>query len=297
MHLIQIRRIAAVVACCAAWNEGEAQVRTQTQPPRRVPPATTPARGAVQGTELVIATSDEGCDAPDQVDAGLINVRLFNRGTALRHVELIKVDRERLPQIREYVLANDRNVPWMHALGGPAPAPPGGVSSTTMVLQPGRHVLSCIVPGSPTNRQSFPDGVIKDLLVTTPPGPSRPVSLPAAEHSLRMFEWNFLTDGPLLAGRRTVRVENAGKLAHNLWIVRLAPGRTADQVAAWITDPRGVPPFEAVGGSTELEKDKLINITVDLLAGDYVFLCTLYNPLSRRTHVSHGMMKVVRVGA
>lgn len=292
-HVGEVMRPPSPAVCCAALLAAcvlAGAVDAQARRPR-------PARpGPIPGSELVVTTSDEGCDAPDQVDAGLVNVRLFNRGNTLRHVELIRLDRlQRIAELREYLLANDRNLPWMHALGGPAPASNGGTSSATMLLQPGPHVISCVFAGAPSVRQPFPDGVIKELTVTAAPGPARPLALPGAELSLRMFEWNFMVDGPLFAGRRTIRVENAGRLEHNVWIVRLLAGRTAEQAAAWISDPRGLPPFEAVGGTTELEADARINITVDLLPGDYVFLCTLYNPLSRRTHIGHGMMKTVRV--
>lgn len=252
--------------------------------------------GPIPGSEMVIESTDTGCEAPDQVDAGLVNVRLFNRGGTLRHVEFIRRDRiTPLAEVRDLVLTNDRNVPWLRALGGPAPASPGGVSSATLVLERGNYVLSCVFAGTPSLRQPFPDGIVKELTVTAGVGPLRPVTLPAAELAMRLFEWNFTVDGPLFAGRRTIKVENAGRLEHNVWIVRLLPGRTPEQAASWVSEPRGAPPFEAVGGTTELEADQSINITVDFLPGEYVLLCTLYNPLSRRSHVGHGMMKVVRV--
>jgi hypothetical protein len=252
--------------------------------------------GPIPGAEMVIEVTDSGCEAPDQIDAGLVNVRLFNRGATLRHVEFIKRDRiTSLAQLRQLVLTEDRNVPWLHPIGGPAPAAPGGMSSATLVLERGNYVLACVFAGTPSLRQPFPDGIVKELTVTVGAGAAPTARLPQAELSMRLFEWNFVVDGPLFAGRRTIRVENAGRLEHNVWIVRLLPGRTPDQAAAWVTDPRGAPPFEAAGGSTGLEAQQAINITVDFLPGEYVFLCTLYNPLSRRTHVGHGMMKVVRV--
>lgn len=252
--------------------------------------------GPIPGAEMVITVTDDGCDAPDQVDAGVVNVRLFNRSMTLRHVEFIRRDRlTPLSEVRQLLATNDRNVPWLRALGGPAPASPGGISSATLVLERGNYVLSCVFAGTPSLRQPFPDGIVKELVVTAAPGPARREVLPAAEIAMRLFEWNFTVDGPLFAGRRSIRVENAGRIEHNVWIVRLLPGRTAEQAAAWVSDPRGAPPFEAVGGTTELEAEQAINITVDFRPGEYVFLCTLFNPLSRRTHVGHGMIKVVRV--
>jgi hypothetical protein len=252
--------------------------------------------GSTSGTELVIIATDHAFQAPDQVDAGLVNVRLFNRGKEMHHVIVIKVDRlDRISQLSDYLRKNDWNVPWMTPMGGPEAVVSGGVSSATMVLEPGRYILACVVSSPTTHRQHFMDGMIRELSVVKPPGGPVAARLPAAEVTLKMYEWNFDLDGPLFAGRRTIRVENTGKFEHQVWLVRLLPGKSVEQAMRWAEYPEGPAPFDPVGGTTGLGPGRSVNLSVDLMAGDYALLCTLFNPLSKKTHSAHGMVKPIRV--
>lgn len=259
--------------------------------------AATPATPAPSpANEVVVVATDFRFEAPASVDAGLVNFRLFNRGRELHHLLVIRIDRmAKTSEIAELLKANDWNVPWMHALGGPESVAPGGVSSASMVLEPGRYVLACVVSSPSTHRQHFMDGMIRELLVVKAPGPTRRAMLPNAAAKVTLFEWNFTFEGTLAAGRRDIRVENIGRFEHQMWIVRMSPGRTLDEAVKWAENPQGVAPFESVGGTTGLGPGRSINITVDLLPGDYALLCTLYNPLSRKTHSAHGMIKPFRV--
>lgn len=267
----------------ALWSQSPASQR----PPRL---------GGIAGNELVIVATDHHFEAPDQVDAGIVNIRLFNRGSEMHHVVVIKVDRlDRISQIREILRANTWNEPWMQALGGPESVAPGGVSSASMVLETGRYILACVVSSPSTHRQHFMDGMISELAVVKPPGPQARAALPATEVSIKMFEWNYQLDGPLFAGRRTIRVENIGKFEHQMWVVRLLAGRTIEQATKWAENPSGPAPFEPVGGTTGLAAGKSVNITLDLIPGEYALLCTLFNPLSKKPHSAHGMIKPLRI--
>lgn len=257
---------------------------------------TPPRPGGIAGNELVVIATDYRFEAPEQVDAGLVNIRLFNRGKEDHHVLLIKLDRlDRMSQVAEMLKANDWSVPWMHPLGGPESVAPGGSATASMVLEPGRYMLACVVASPSSHRQHFMDGMIRELSVVKPPGPETRATLPATEVTLKLFEWNFTLDGPLFAGRRTIRVENTGKFEHHVAFVRLLPGKTIEQAVKWAENPAGPSPYESVGGTTGLEGGRSVNITLDLMPGEYALLCTLYNPLSRKTHSAHGMIKPIRV--
>jgi hypothetical protein len=252
--------------------------------------------GGIAGNELVVIAHDYRFEAPDQVDAGLVNIRLFNRGKEDHHVLLIKLDRlDRVNQIADYLKTNDWSVPWMHPMGGPESVAPGGSATASMVLEPGRYMLACVVASPSSHRQHFMDGMIKEISVVKPPGPEVRATLPPTEVTLKLFEWNFTLDGPLFAGRRTIRVENVGKFEHHVAFVRLKEGKTIDQAVKWAENPSGPSPYESVGGTTGLEGGRAVNITLDLMPGEYALLCTLFNPLSKKTHSAHGMIKPIRV--
>ncbi|MGQ0647660.1 MAG: hypothetical protein ACT4P7_08805 [Gemmatimonadaceae bacterium] len=264
--------------------------------PAQEPRPRAPRIGQIPGNEFVVIATDHSFEAPEHVDAGLVNVRLFNRGKELHHLVVIKVDRlDRVSQISEYLRDNDRNVPWMTPLGGPESVGPGGVSSAIMALEPGRYVLVCMVVSPTTRRQHFMDGMIRELSVVKPPGTTVPARLPETEISLKLFEWDFTLGGPLFAGRRTIRVENVGKFEHHVWFVRLLPGTSFEQAVSWAESSMGPTPFEPVGGTTWLEPGRSVNVTVDLIPGDYALICTLANPLSRKPHSAHGMARSLRV--
>jgi hypothetical protein len=244
----------------------------------------------------VVVATDHQFQAPEQIDAGLVNVRLFNRGKEMHHVLVIRIDHlDRISQIAQELRDNNWSVPWMQALGGPESVGPGGVASASMILEPGRYVLACIVASPATHRQHFMDGMIRQLSVVKAPGPPVRATLPAAEAKLTMFEWSFKLDGVLHAGRRTIRVENTGKFEHHFWMVRLLPGRTVQQAVQWAEKPVGAAPFEPVGGTTGMRPGHVVNVTLDLTAGNYALLCTLFNPLSKKTHSAHGMFLPVAV--
>lgn len=287
----------ALLALSAGWplaHRAEAQAtKTRPTPPaqKRTTTAPTPAPGA----ELVIVATDKALEVPEQVDAGLVNVRLFNRSSGPQHISILKVDRlDRVASISEYLRSGDWNVPWINRMGGPESAPPGGVSSVAMVLEPGRYVVAHLPIGSrPGGPLLLRD--VEELSVTERPGAPTKATLPPAVAIIKMSEWSFTLDGPLHAGRRVIRVDNTGLFEHELQIVRLLPGRGIDQAVKWAENPSGLPPFEAAGGTTNLARGRSVNVTVDLLPGDYALLCTTYNPLSKQLHSQHGMIKQIRV--
>lgn len=280
-------RLLSLLALTMVWTHA---VFGQTTRPRASRP------GIAAGSELVVIATDYAFEAPEQVDAGLVNIRLFNRGKEMHHVVVIKVDRlERIGQISDILKANRWNETWMQPLGGPEAVNPGGVSTASMMLEPGRYVLACVVSSPSTHKAHFMDGMIRELSVVKPPAAPVRAALPAAETSLTLFEWNFTLEGPLFAGRRTIRVENIGKFEHHAWVVRLLPGKTIEQATRWAEDPTGAAPFEPVGGTTGLMPGHAVNVTMDFAPGDYALLCTLFNPLSRKTHSAHGMIKPFRV--
>jgi len=252
--------------------------------------------GGIAGSEYVIVVTDQGFEAPEQVDAGLVNVRLFNRSKGTQHFVLLKVDRlDRLSQISDYLRSGDWNVPWINRMGGPESPPPGGVSSVSIVLDPGRYVVAQLPISSGTSGGALILGDVQELSVTKRSGPDAAMTLPPTEITLALFEWNFTLEGALSAGRRTLRIENKGQFEHQVSIVRLLPGRTLEQAVRWAERHSGPAPYESAGGTTNFGRARSVNVTVDLIPGDYALLCTTYNPLSKKLHSQHGMVKQVRV--
>lgn len=293
MRMRLIPALLAVAVGLWTWSDVAAQAtRTKTPPPKR--PAT--ARPAlVEGAELVVVVTDKALEVPRQVEAGLVNVRLFNRSSGPQHITILKVDRlDRVASISEYLRSGDWNVPWINRMGGPQSMPPGGVSSVSMVLEAGRYVVAQLPPVYKPGASLLLRDVV-ELAVVPRAGPAVAAALPPTSVTLTMYEWNYTVEGPLNAGRRTIRVHNAGQFEHEVAIVRLLAGRTIDEAVKWAQDPSGPSPYEGVGGTTNIAGGRSVNVTVDLTPGDYVLLCTTFNPLSKQLHSHHGMIKQIRV--
>lgn len=267
-------------------------------PPRRAVPAltaVTPSSAvADRGAELVVVATDNHFDAPEQVDAGLVNIRLVNRGKEAHHILLMKISRlVRLSEIADVLKENDWSPPWLQALGGPESVISGATSSASFILEPGRYVIACVVGSPSSHRHRFMEGMIQELAVVSPGRSWYRTALPPAEVTVKLNEWNYEVSGPILAGRRTVRVVNYGKREHQVAFVRLLPGRTATDAMHWVDAPSGAPPFEVAGGTTGLSPMESVNLDLDFVPGEYLMLCTLYDPLGRKSHLDMGMVKRV----
>ncbi len=89
----------------------------------------------------------------------------------------------------------------------------------------------------------------------------------------------------------------SGKEAHQAALVKLADGKTAGDVKAFLANqgpPTGPPPFSVSGGTTAVDPGSKISITQALPAGTYVFLCFVPDSTGA-PHFAKGMTAQVTV--
>ena len=113
-----------------------------------------------------------------------------------------------------------------------------------------------------------------------------------------MRNYGYVVSGPpLRAGRRTLRLLNAGPQEHHLMLQRLAPGATLADLRRWRAGERiGPRPMMPVdGGTTRQSPGSTLYWTVDLEAGGYLFLCLVADVGDRRRHVERGTRHEVKV--
>ena len=297
-HLALLANV-AILAIAPVCGAQAIQVRP-SEPVARQVPVRRPEGSATpqaRGSELVVVATDFRFEAPEQVDAGLVHLRLVNRGREPHHILVMKVNRlARLSEIEDVLRSNDWSPPWIQALGGPESVLPGATSSASMVLEPGRYVIACVVASPSSHRRHFMEGMIQELAVVSPGRSWYRTPLPAAEVTVRLNEWNYEVSGPILPGRRTIRIVNMGKREHQMAFVRLLPGKTAAEAMRWVETPAGPAPFEVAGGTTGLSPTESVNVEADFLPGEYLLLCTLYDPLGRKSHLQMGMVKRIVIG-
>jgi hypothetical protein len=91
-------------------------------------------------------------------------------------------------------------------------------------------------------------------------------------------------------------VENAGPQPHELVLLKLAPGKKAEDFGKWAeSGMKGPPPAQPLGGVTFLDKGARGSFTADLTAGDYGFICFVPDAKDGKPHLAHGMTKTVTV--
>lgn len=242
---------------------------------------------------VTVKATEYTFDAPDTIEAGLTTVRLEAGGKELHHVSIIRLDSGRT--IDDFTKAMKPNAPfpaWAVEVGGPNPPRPGGVAEATMNLEPGNYLFVCFVP-SPDGVPHVAKGMITPITVT---GSAVAATEPAPTIEMTLTDYAFALSKPLTAGEHLIRVENGASQAHEVVLARLAPGKTAQELAAWVEKMQGPPPAEPMGGVAGLSSGQHAYFPVTLEEGEYALLCFIPDARDGKPHVAHGMMHQVRVG-
>jgi len=283
--------LAACVTACSAKDSG----KTDTTKVAQAGAALSANRGSFDPAThtATIHAKDFAFEAPDSITAGLTKFHLINDGPNLHHVQIVRLDSGKTAQDFEAAMKTQGPPPrWMVFAGGPNAPDPNGTLDATLNLQPGNYVLICLVD-IPDHTPHFTKGMVHPLKVTAASG--APLAEPTADVSITLADYNFGVKGNLTAGKHTIKIENSGPQPHEIEIIRLAPGKTAKDLAAWMKTKDGPPPANAVGGIAGTIPATTAYINVDLPAGNYVFVCFVPDAKDGKAHADHGMIKEVTI--
>jgi hypothetical protein len=272
------------------------------------PPAS--ARTAPVRT-LTVTARNYAYEMPDTVAAGRTEFRLLNKGTEMHHVSLIRLDGGRT--VADFLAAVKAGGPppaWAHDEGGPNTPVPGGTSVAIVDLKPGNYLTVCWIPSN-DGVPHVMKGMIRGFTVVDPSRvkavakasaaadgalPDGAIkNVPVSDVTLTLNDYSFTFSKPLSAGKHMLRIENAAKQAHEIFIVRLAPGKSAKDVAAWVEKQSGPPPAEPLGGISSMSAGRVNEIPLDLAPGNYGLLCFIPDAKDGKPHVAHGMMQDIVV--
>jgi hypothetical protein len=288
----------ALAACTATQDRPADTTAAAPIGAGRTPAATAANTGApsIAGANLVtVRTSDYAFDAPDTIPAGLTTIRLEAGGQELHHATLLRLDAGKTFDDLMQVLQQPGGGPppvWIHEVGGPNPPRPGGTAETTQLLEPGSYAIICMIP-SPDGTPHAAKGMVRRLVVVPAPGPA--AAEPVADVTMRLDDYRFTLSAPLTAGQRLIRVENDAAQPHEVLLVRLAPGKTPLDVAAWAEKPEGPPPGEPLGGVAGMQKGTVAFFPANLTPGEYGLICFIPDAKDGKPHFVHGMVQQFRV--
>ena len=231
-------------------------------------------------------------DAPDSISAGLTEFRFLNKGPAIHHMQLLKLEGGKTVADLRAALANPGPPPaWVKEVGGPNAPAPGVESNATMMLEPGNYALICFVDigGTP----HFMKGMVRPLRV----GPARNAAStkPKADVSATLFDYGFKLSSPIRAGMRTIRVHNTGPQSHEVELVQLAPGATADTFIKWIYKMEGPPLGKALGGIASIPPGTSQYFSANFTPGNYALICFVPDKRDGKPHFAHGMIQQIAV--
>jgi len=244
--------------------------------------------------QMTIVAADYNFTAPDEVPAGLMTVHLVDNGSEMHHVAFVKLnDGKTMADVAQALKAQGPPPAWMVDHGGVNPPHPGGgMASATQTLEPGNYALLCFIP-SADGVPHFAKGMVRPLTVTASSGPD--AAAPTADIVMKLSDYTFTPSTPLTAGKHTIRIENAGPQSHELFLVRLAPGKKASDLPAWVAKMEGPPPAIPLGGVPAMSPNMVSYITVDLTPGDYALMCFIPDAKDGKPHFTHGMIQQFHV--
>ena len=282
---------AALALTCAL-----AGCKSDRPSPRSDATSTAAGETAIAAPATVTVTAkDFAFEAPAQISAGAVAMQLRNQGKEIHQAQLVKLDEGKTAADLLAALKQHGPPPaWMKFVGGPNAAPPGQDVVATTVLEPGQYAYLCLIP-SPDGVMHAAKGMVQPFEVTSAPAAAAN-SLPEADVTIKLVDFDFQSSQPLAAGKQRIMVENAGPQAHELVLVKLAPGKTIEDFATWAMSMKGAPPAMPVGGVGVLENGMRASFTADLTAGDYGLICFVPDAKDGKLHLVHGMMKNLKVG-
>jgi len=285
----------AVLPACAARDETPRQTLA-TAAPNVVP----------------LTATEYAFQAPDTLPEGWTTFRLANHGAEVHYGHIVQLEPGRtvgelVEAYAEAIRTSGPRPKWVTRFGGPGGAAPGGSSSVTQYLEPGSYVWICPVEDS-GGHPHFAKGESKPFVVRAagPAGSNRGAA-PHADMVVRLLDFSFALDTPIQSGRHTIRVENAGVEPHDLALLKLAPGKTIEDVQTWLNPERArrteaasdsAPPLESLGtiagGIAAIAPGMQSFFEADFTAGEYVLTCMATAP-DGRSHIEHGMIRQVSV--
>ncbi len=278
------------VAAFAACSGSDAPRTDQPPPDAPATPAAAPTPNVV-----TITGREYAFDAPRQLPAGLTTFQFMTPGKEPHHGIMIRLEEGKtFEDLAEAIKKPGPPPSWAHLDGGMMIGDPEKGSNVTMNLTPGKYVLICFVP-STDGVPHFAKGMLLPIEVT---GPVVEAAEPQADIVLRLKDYDFELSKPLTPGEHVIRVETAPGQPHELVVVRLGEGVSAEQVVAWeMAGRKGeLPSFTFVGGVAPMEGGRHAYIRATLEPGNYALICFLPDAKDGKPHIAHGMMKQIKVG-
>lgn len=243
--------------------------------------------------EVSFTATDYAFDGPDTLTAGWNRISLQNEGGELHHGQLLRLPPDKsMEDLMAAMQENPDHPPaWLAYEGGPGVYVPGEGGAATVELEAGNYVLICVLPDA-EGVPHVAHGMMKPVTVEEGDGasPEEPVT---ADVTMDLQDYSFTLSEEITAGSHTFRVKNSGSEPHEVAVVKLAPGATAqDFIAAFAPDaPPGPPPGRPIGGLQVIDPGGAGYFSTEFESGaTYALIC--FHPNDEGVpHLALGMVQ------
>lgn len=238
--------------------------------------------------DVVINAADFSFTAPDTIGAGWTRLRLVNAGPSMHHAQLLKINDGKTFDSLMAAMRNPGPPPsWIKEVGSPNVPNRGDTSDVISHLEAGHYALVCFIPDS-LGRPHIALGMSRALEVVDR---GNAATEPTADAEIKLSDYTFTESAPLTAGHHTFKIINDGPQTHEIVVISLDSGATAQTLLAWISHGmRGAPPAHPIGGTAGMAAGSSAYMRVNLAAGRYVLICFVPGP-DGKDHATHGMVK------
>lgn len=243
---------------------------------------------------VTIKATDFAFDGPAQITAGMTTFKLANAGQTFHHLIVARIDSGKTYADAQAAFARPGPPPrWLAIVGGPNAPDPGTESNATFDIGAGEYVLFCLVD-IPGGVPHVAKGMLKQLTVT--PATGAAAAAPVADVNVTLADYSFTVPSTLTAGKHTFAVKTSPGQPHELELIQLAAGKTADDFMKWMGGKMDTPPpGHGMGGAFSGVPGSTIYFSADLTPGDYVLVCFMPDIKDGKPHFTKGMIKTVKV--
>jgi len=290
-----LRRVSAALAVSALGALALAACRSEDRAAGRSDSAADSASATTAAAPNVVTVhaKDFAFDAPKEIPAGLTTFRLVNDGPNYHHAQIVRLDSGKTFDDLQQALKRKGPPPrWMVLVGGPNVPDPKTETVATADMKPGNYALLCFVD-IPGGVPHFAKGMAHPLTVTAASNAS--AAAPTADVVVTLRDYSFQLSKSLTAGKQTFEVRTDAGQPHEIQLIRLAPGKKAEDMLAWFGKSQGPAPGQGLGGVAGLAPGVPAYFTADVTPGDYLLICFLPDAKDGKPHFAHGMMQTIHV--
>lgn len=259
------------------------------------------ASAAAKPATVEVIGTDFSFTMPDTLRAGWTTLTFVNQGIEQHQLQLVRLHSGVTPdQFRAALSASAAgDSAAAFRLGSPAGGVDtiavAGIQRATVMLQPGSYVALCFVSGADGIAHSA-KGMVKFFTVTSSPGKA---ARPNASATIKARDLAFQIP-KTFSGSGTFAFQNVGTQPHELELLRLNSGVTADQArVALLAQPSLTPParplYANAGGGGAIPGGATEYVTLRLTKGKYIAVCLVRDPASGKSDLALGMLTAFQI--